>query len=151
MIDLHSRILPGLDDGATDLAGALEIARAAVADGITAIAATRHVREDYPTTADAMEGGVRQLRTALERDGIELELQPGGEVSPEQLDRLSHDELRRFGLGGNLVDAGLVHLIGSDAHSADIREVGLSGGTQGDRRRAACAVADGVGAAGHPA
>ena len=68
MIDLHSRILPGLDDGATDLAGALEIARAAVADGITAIAATRHVREDYPTTADAMEGGVRQLRTALERD-----------------------------------------------------------------------------------
>ncbi len=26
-----------------------------------------------------------------------------------------------------LVDAGLVHLIGSDAHSADIREVGLSG------------------------
>ena len=101
MIDLHSRILPGLDDGATDLAGALEIARAAVADGITAIAATRHVREDYPTTADAMEGGVRQLRTALERDGIELELQPGGEVSPEQLDRLSHDELRRFGLGGN--------------------------------------------------
>ena len=101
VIDLHSRILPGLDDGATDLAGALEIARAAVADGITAIAATRHVREDYPTTADAMEGGVRQLRTALERDGIELELQPGGEVSPEQLDRLSHDELRRFGLGGN--------------------------------------------------
>lgn len=53
MIDLHSHFLPGLDDGATDLAGALEIARAAVADGITAIAATPLVREDYPTTADA--------------------------------------------------------------------------------------------------
>jgi len=64
VIDLHSHILPGLDDGATDLAGALEIARAAVADGITAIAATPHVREDYPTTADAMEDGVRQLRWA---------------------------------------------------------------------------------------
>jgi protein-tyrosine phosphatase len=49
VIDLHLHILPGLDDGATDLAGALEIARAAVADRITAIAATPHVREDYPT------------------------------------------------------------------------------------------------------
>lgn len=101
MIDLHSHILPGLDDGATDLDDALEIARAAVADGITTLAATPHVREDYPTTADAMEGGVRQLRRAFEREGIGLELLPGGEVSLEQLDRLSRDELRRFGLGGN--------------------------------------------------
>jgi protein-tyrosine phosphatase len=206
VIDLHSHILPGLDDGAEDLVDSLEIARAAVADGITTIAATPHVREDYPTTADAMEIGVRQLRTALERERIELELLPGGEVSLEQLDRLSHDELRRFALGGNpryllvetpywgwplsfdqivsrlaaldvtaviahpernraiqedlakvaglvdagaliqvtaasldgrlgsrtrasarkLVDAGLVHMIGSDAHTAGIREVGLS-------------------------
>jgi protein-tyrosine phosphatase len=206
VIDLHSHILPGLDDGARDLDDALEIARAAVADGITAIAATPHVREDYPTTADAMENGVRQLRAALDREGIELELLTGGEVSLEQLDRLSHDELRRFGLGGNpkyllietpywdwplpfgeivfrlgsfgmtpviahpernraiqadlarvaglvdagaliqvtaasldgrlgsrtravarkLVDAELVHMVGSDAHTAGIREVGLS-------------------------
>jgi len=101
VIDLHSHILPGLDDGADDFDAALGIARTAVADGITAIAATPHVREDYPTTADAMEGGVRQLRKALEREGIELELLPGGEVSLEQLDRLSHDELRRFALAGN--------------------------------------------------
>jgi protein-tyrosine phosphatase len=207
MIDLHSHILPGLDDGARDLADSLEIARAAVADGTAAIAATPHVREDYPTTADAMENGVRHLRAAFEREGIELELLPGGEISLEQLGRLSHDELRRFGLGGNpryllvetpyvdwplpfdgivshlaavdivpviahpernraiqadlakvarlveagaliqvtaasldgrlgsrtrasarkLVDAGLVHMVGSDAHTAGIREVGLSG------------------------
>jgi protein-tyrosine phosphatase len=101
LIDLHSHILPGLDDGARSLDDALEIARGAVADGITAIAATPHVRADYPTTADAMESGVRQLRAALERESLELDLLPGGEVSLEQLDRLSHDELRRFGLGGN--------------------------------------------------
>jgi protein-tyrosine phosphatase len=207
MIDLHSHILPGLDDGARTIDDALEIARAAVADGITTIAATPHVREDYPTTADAMERGVQQLRTALESAGIELELLPGGEVAVEQLDRLSHDELRRFALGGNrryllietpyrnwplvfgeivpilasfemrpviahperngavqadigkvaelvqagaliqvtaasldgrlgsrartcarkLLDAELVHMVGSDAHRAGIREVGLSG------------------------
>lgn len=101
MIDLHSHILPGLDDGARDLDDALEIARTAAADGITTIAATPHVREDYPTTADAMEQGVRQLRRAIEREGIDLQLLPGGEISIEQIDRLSKDELRRFGLGGN--------------------------------------------------
>lgn len=101
MIDLHSHILPGLDDGAVDLDDAVDIARAAAADGIYAIAATPHVREDYPTTADAMEQGVRQLTRQLTQQGIDLELLRGGEVSLEQLDRLSVDELRRFGLGGN--------------------------------------------------
>ncbi|HLB18931.1 MAG TPA: hypothetical protein VK613_07365, partial [Gaiellaceae bacterium] len=45
--------------------------------------------------------GVGKLRAVLEREGVDLELLPGGEVSLEQLDRLSHDELRRLGLGGN--------------------------------------------------
>jgi len=101
LIDLHSHILPGLDDGARHLEDSLEIGRGAVADGITAIAATPHVREDYPTTSDAMEGGVRQLSAALERADVDLQLLPGGEISLEQLERLAIDELRRFGLGGN--------------------------------------------------
>jgi protein-tyrosine phosphatase len=101
VIDLHSHILPGLDDGARDLDEAVEIGRAAVADGIHTIAATPHVRSDYPTTTDAMERGVAELRSALARAGLDLVLLPGGELALEQLDRLSRDDLRRFGLGGN--------------------------------------------------
>jgi protein-tyrosine phosphatase len=100
MIDLHSHILPGLDDGARNLDDALGIARAAVADGIHAIAATPHVRDDYPTTPEQMETAVTALRAAFADAGIELELLPGGELAFDELDR-SHDELRRFGLGGN--------------------------------------------------
>jgi protein-tyrosine phosphatase len=101
VIDLHSHILPGLDDGARTLDDALDIARSAVADGTEVIAATPHVREDYPTTADAMENGIAALRRALEREDVELTVLPGGEVSLEQLDRLGRDELRRFSLAGN--------------------------------------------------
>src|SRR5438309_5497768 len=100
MIDLHSHILPGLDDGARNLDDALGIARAAVADGTHTIAATPHVRDDYPTTPEQMETAVAQLRAALTREGIPLELLPGGELALEELDR-PPDELRRFGLGGN--------------------------------------------------
>jgi protein-tyrosine phosphatase len=101
LIDLHSHILPGLDDGARDLDEAVEIARAAVMDGTRVIAATPHVREDYPTTSSAMQNGVAELRAALARADVDLVVLPGGEISLEQLDRLSLDDLRRFALGGN--------------------------------------------------
>ena len=54
MIDLHTHILPGLDDGARTLDDALEMARRCVREGVTAVAATPHVRDDYRTSADAM-------------------------------------------------------------------------------------------------
>jgi protein-tyrosine phosphatase len=101
MIDLHSHILPGLDDGPETLEGSLELARAAVADGIVLIAATPHVRADYPTTAGEMERGVEQLRIELKAAGIELELRPGGELELDRLTSLPLEELRRFGLGGS--------------------------------------------------
>ena len=43
MIDLHAHILPGIDDGPRSLEEALEMARLAVADGITTIVATPHL------------------------------------------------------------------------------------------------------------
>ena len=45
MIDLHSHLLPGIDDGAPDLATALAMARIAAADGIEVMACTPHI---YP-------------------------------------------------------------------------------------------------------
>jgi protein-tyrosine phosphatase len=76
------------------------MARSAVADGIRSLAATPHVRDDYPTTPDEMEQGLEAVRGALRVEGIELELLPGGELALEQLGRLEADELRRFALGG---------------------------------------------------
>ena len=55
MIDLHTHILPGIDDGVRTLAESVELARAAAADGVTVLAATPHVRDDYPTSAETME------------------------------------------------------------------------------------------------
>lgn len=100
MIDLYSHILPGLDDGAASEEEALEIARAAVADGIHTMAATPHVRSDYPTSPTAMEGALAALRTALARAAVPLDLRSGGEIALDRLDDLEPGDLRRFGLGG---------------------------------------------------
>jgi protein-tyrosine phosphatase len=101
MIDLHSHILRGVDDGARSLEDSLDIARAAVADGITVIAGTPHVRDDWPTDAGVMEYRVAELRAELEQAAIPLDVRPGGEIAVEWLTRLPPEELRRFGLGGN--------------------------------------------------
>jgi protein-tyrosine phosphatase len=101
VIDLHSHVLPGLDDGAADEDEALAIARAAVADGTRVLAGTPHVREDYPTTPAEMESALSALSDALARNGIELTLVPGGELAIEEVRGRPAEELRRFGLGGN--------------------------------------------------
>ena len=101
MIDLHSHILPGLDDGAATIADSLAVARAAAAVGVTTVAATPHVRDDYPTSAEEMERGVASLTDALGEAGISLAIAVGGEVSLDRLDRLSDDEIGRFTLGGS--------------------------------------------------
>lgn len=101
MIDLHSHILPGVDDGVATLEEARELARAALADGATAIAATPHVREDFPTSAGRMEEGVAALRQDFAEQGIELDVLTGGEVSLDLLAKLGGDELTRFSLAGS--------------------------------------------------
>lgn len=97
MIDLHSHVLPGLDDGAENLEEAVAICRAAAEDGISVLAATPHVRDDYPTTPEQMEAGLAAVREAA---GDAVLLVGGGEIDIAELQR-PREELARFALAGN--------------------------------------------------
>lgn len=81
MIDLHCHLLPGIDDGAVDLATALAMARIAVADGIRTIACTPHI---YPGLYENDAAGIRRAIAALQREldsaGIALTLCEGADV-----------------------------------------------------------------------
>jgi protein-tyrosine phosphatase len=96
VIDLHSHIIPGVDDGVRSLDEARRLARLAAGEGVEAIAATPHVRSDFPTTAEQMERGVAQLREDFVAAAIPLRVLHGGEVALERLADLEPDELRRF-------------------------------------------------------
>jgi protein-tyrosine phosphatase len=101
VIDLHTHVLPGVDDGPATLEESLSILRAAAADGVTRIVATPHVRDDYPTRPETMERLVADLGTAARDAGIALDLLPGGELDLSVLRELDDSTLHRFGLGGN--------------------------------------------------
>ena len=101
MIDLHTHILPGLDDGARTLEDALDMASAFAGEGVTAVAATPHVRDDFPTSIEAMLEAVETLQQALAREGIRLVVLPGAELSVEWIARFDVTELRRLTLAGS--------------------------------------------------
>jgi protein-tyrosine phosphatase len=98
MIDLHTHILPGVDDGTRSLEEAREVALDAAAEGVTVLAATPHVRDDYPTTAEVMEEGVAELRADFAAQGIPVQVVPGAEVDIGILWALPPEELRRLTL-----------------------------------------------------
>lgn len=81
MIDLHCHMLPGIDDGAADLEVALEMARLAVADGITVTACTPHIMPGvYGNTGPRIRTAIADFSVALGQAGIDLKLVPGADV-----------------------------------------------------------------------
>lgn len=77
MIDLHSHILPGLDDGARDMQEAVKMAAMAAESGVAAMAVTPHcVRGNTQEVYEAWKMLRRQLRQAE----IPLKLYIGMEI-----------------------------------------------------------------------
>lgn len=102
MIDLHSHILHGIDDGPADLEGSLAFARAAVAAGIHTIAATPHVNSRYQLRAADIAGlreRVSVLNAQLAEHDVPLEVVKGAEVSLARVSELNSEQLRSLSLG----------------------------------------------------
>ena len=83
MIDLHTHILPGLDDGSPDLETSVLMAAVAAESGVTHLVATPHSNqrgafENY--ASPALQVRFDCLRTAVREAGIPLELSLGMEI-----------------------------------------------------------------------
>ena len=75
MLDLHCHLLPAIDDGATDLAMSLEMARMSVADGVHTLACTPHIYPGlYENTAGGIRSAITALQAVLDEEGIALKL-----------------------------------------------------------------------------
>ena len=94
MIDLHSHVLPGIDDGPATLEGSLELARAAAAAGTTTLVATPHITWDLPNTGETVADGVAALQPAFDEAEIPIRIRTGGELAVSKAVELPDDELR---------------------------------------------------------
>ena len=78
MIDLHSHILPGIDDGAQTMEESIKMAKAAIEQGIdTIVAMPHHLHEKYDNPKSTILNKTTQLNRELFQQGIDLTVLPG--------------------------------------------------------------------------
>jgi protein-tyrosine phosphatase len=131
-VELHFHLLHGVDDGPSDLASSLELARAALADGTDTVVATPHVRSDLGVTdARELRERVRELRAELTAAGVALKVRCGAELGHDIVGELGHDELDLLAQGPAGARWLLVEMpfegVGPDFHAAttELRERGF--------------------------
>lgn len=66
MIDIHSHILPGLDDGADSLDTARAMAEMAIADGITHVIGTPHASQDHAFLPELVKQRRNEIQALFE-------------------------------------------------------------------------------------
>lgn len=78
-LDFHSHILPGLDDGATDLENSVALATAMKGWGFERITCTPHITNKFRNTPDTIRPAFETLQEALYVKGVDVELKMSAE------------------------------------------------------------------------
>jgi protein-tyrosine phosphatase len=92
MIDIHCHILPGIDDGPSDVSESLRMCKMALREGIRTIVATPHsFNGDFTVEPQKIISMVRDFNRVLKDYKMDLKLAPGMEVRvfPEFLEKLA--------------------------------------------------------------
>lgn len=100
-VDIHSHLLPGLDDGVGDYEEALEIARSFARLGFRKLVTTPHIYTDhYPNTPADILGKLDELREHIAHEGIDIVVEAAAEyyIDHHFLDTLDrNDTILSFG------------------------------------------------------
>jgi protein-tyrosine phosphatase len=96
MYDLHSHLLPAIDDGSPDYETSLTMARIYVEQGVQCVACTPHILPGlYPNTGPQIRTLVAKLQQRLEQDGVPLKLFTGADnhIAPDFVAGLNRGHL----------------------------------------------------------
>jgi protein-tyrosine phosphatase len=97
MIDFHTHILPGLDDGPISVDDSILMAKALKAFGYRTVCCTPHyIHGDYEFSAQQIREATLMLQADLDNESIQLELWPGMEYMLDEA-FLDLDELLPLG------------------------------------------------------
>ena len=125
MIDMHSHILPGVDDGAQDNEQALQMLAIAVEDGVSIQILTPHIQPGiYNNTLSSLNEQLIPFKQAVRERGIDIELRLAAElrIGPEIMSMVQSNAVPWLGMWKgrrvflmefphNQVPAGAINLI----------------------------------------
>ncbi|MBD3180646.1 hypothetical protein GF312_00035 [Candidatus Poribacteria bacterium] len=102
MVDIHSHVLPGVDDGAKSMEESIEMLRKAASDGIDIMVATPHMLPGvYKTESIKRIKLTEKLQALALENHIEIQVKPGVEYyfSPEIIENI--ENLKEFTINNN--------------------------------------------------
>jgi tyrosine-protein phosphatase YwqE len=78
--DMHSHLIPGIDDGAPDIETSIAMIKGLMECGFKKLITTPHVLSDlYPNSSETITNGLQELKKAVLDEGIEVELHAAAE------------------------------------------------------------------------
>ena len=99
-IDVHSHLIPGIDDGAKTLDDSLDMLRGLHALGFRKCITTPHIMSDaFRNTPENILGGLEKLRSAVQEAGLDMELEAAAEYYLDEvfMERIENEPLLTFG------------------------------------------------------
>lgn len=101
-IDVHSHLLPGIDDGCPTVDESIACARELLAAGYTHCFCTPHIWPNLPNnTVEQIARRTADLQNAFDSAGVPLKLFPGGELNLRaDLVQLSKEQIPTYGMAG---------------------------------------------------
>src|SRR6201986_4395339 len=99
-VDMHSHVLPGIDDGAQNPQESIFLIRKMMEAGIKKIIATPHIMADYyRNTAETINNALAILKEELVKEEIDIEVEAAAEHYFDETfeDRKKRDELMIIG------------------------------------------------------
>lgn len=99
-VDWHSHILPGVDDGISELEDSLEVLGIYETLGIKEVWLTPHIMEDIPNTPDKLRERFGILKDAY-TGGVKLNLAAENMIDSLFMERLASGDLLTIGNEGN--------------------------------------------------
>jgi tyrosine-protein phosphatase YwqE len=103
--DMHNHLIPGIDDGATDLESSIVMIRAMQSMGYRKIIATPHVQwEMFKNTHEIIENGARIVRESLAETEIKVDFRGAAEYYlDEHVDELLEKNIPLLTIHKNMV------------------------------------------------
>ncbi|MEO1626867.1 MAG: CpsB/CapC family capsule biosynthesis tyrosine phosphatase, partial [Bacteroidota bacterium] len=79
-VDMHSHLIPGIDDGAKTMEDSVLLIRRLVDMGYRKIITTPHIMQEFfPNTPIVIRKGLEKVKAALQAEGIQVELEAAAE------------------------------------------------------------------------
>jgi tyrosine-protein phosphatase YwqE len=97
--DLHSHLIPGIDDGVKSYEESIQVIKALCAFGYKKIITTPHIMSDYyKNTPEIIKNGLYMLREEISKQGIDVEIDAAAEYYIDDLfiEKLKRKELLTF-------------------------------------------------------